>query len=132
MAWAEYIQPTGEFTIWSCEDGGVSRVIHSATGYAGRGDGLNNPDAETQVGLGPLPVGVYRVQKARNHVRLGPLCFPLVPRGDTELYGRSGFAIHGDNQRQDRSASRGCIVLDRDTRSKLAECRVCLLIVWRG
>ena len=44
-----------------------------------------------------------------SHWRLDP--FP-----SNDMYGRSGFYIHGDNPRGDKSASEGCIILARPIR----------------
>lgn len=98
-----------------------------ATGYAGRGYGLNNPDAETQQGIGPIPCGHWRIGPARDHENLGPMVLPLHPvtyRGP-----RTAFFIHGDNPAMNRTASRGCIVLNRATRLLIRDSRVDVLLV---
>lgn len=98
-----------------------------ARGYAGKGIGINNPDAEDQIGIGPLPRGVWRVGSSTNHPRLGPQALPLTRKAIP--YGRSGFFIHGDNARGDRSASSGCIILGPDVRAFIARSGIRTLTV---
>jgi hypothetical protein len=45
------------------------------------------------------------------------------------MEGRDGFLIHGDNKLGNRSASHGCIILDRVTRQKIADSKDRHLIV---
>ena len=120
----DYHQATGVARIIG-DDG---RTIATHVGYAGRGPGLNNPDAESVRGVGPLPQGSYRIGPPMVHKRLGPLAFPLSRVGG-DLYGRSGFFIHGDNRRRNRTASSGCIVLDRPARELIDLYDVTLLHV---
>lgn len=89
-------------------------------GYAGKGMWMNDPGSIREKNLGPLPVGSYAIGSPRLHPRLGPLAFRLDPIPGTEMYGRSGFFIHGDNARGDHSASSGCIILNRMARSVIA------------
>ena len=84
--------------------------------YSGRGTGLNNPAMHDVHGnpdltkpSGPLPCGVYTLQK-QNQESLGPLVFYLNPDKANNMFGRSNFFIHWDNQRHNFSASEGCIV----------------------
>lgn len=115
---AIYHQSTGEFIVLApVDDGGIERVLFQALGYAGRGHGRNNPDAEDQKNIGPLPRGRYHVSLPFHHDRKGPKVFRL-RQLDGETYGRSGFLIHGDNTKGD--ASEGCIILDRNARTRLA------------
>ncbi len=96
-------------------------------GYAGRSFGRNNPDAEFEKNLGPLPSGRYAVSVPFHHPRKGPLVFRLHPATDNVMKGRSGFLIHGDNTQGD--ASHGCIILDRRSRQKLADANLTSLTV---
>lgn len=81
-------------------------------GYAGRGLGLNNPAAQSQRDIGPLPQGRYQLF-ASTIRRLGPpgCVFGLSPDAKNFMFGRSGFFIHCDNAAADFSASEGCIVI---------------------
>jgi hypothetical protein len=44
----------------------------------------------------------------------------LTPSGGQDMFGRDGFLIHGDNAKHDKSASEGCIVLERGIRNKIS------------
>jgi Protein of unknown function (DUF2778) len=103
MPWT-YSQSTGKLT-----KGGKT----VATGYSGSGAAKNKPDQEGVANSGPIPKGKYRIGRAKTSVRTGPVVMDLSPTGHTAL-GRSAFQIHGDNKT--RSASHGCIILDRATR----------------
>lgn len=71
------------------------------------------------VGQGPIPKGRWRLGYRQHHPRLGPAAIPLDPEEGTATKGRSGFFIHGDNGRGDRSASSGCIILPKLVRDGL-------------
>jgi len=107
-----YQQSTGRFT------NTVGTVI--AIGYSGRGAGLNNPEMQRVAMNGPIPQGEYEIGSAINHPKLGPLAMSLRPSPDQELFGRSGFFIHGDNQLMNHTASEGCIILPHDARATIA------------
>jgi hypothetical protein len=92
----------------------------SFTGYAGKGMWMNDPESIGERSLGPLPTGTYAIGRPRLHPRLGPLAMMLDPIPGTDMLGRSGFYIHGDNARMDHSASAGCIILNRMARSVIA------------
>lgn len=126
MTYARYEQRSGLFQIIAVDDGGIERVVHECTGYAGKRGGRNNPSCESLKGYGPLPRGRYWVGRAYHHPRLGRWTFPLA-QVEGETFGRSAFRIHGDNQAHD--ASQGCIVLPLGCRMHLAECGVSRLEV---
>lgn len=87
------------------------------TGYSGHGQGLNNPDWQDHIGVGPLPIGDYRVSMPHTPTdHLGPVALPLVPLKSNEMHGRSGFFMHGDNSAMNHSASNGCLIFKRITR----------------
>jgi len=111
-----YIDPTGLLCIYSQSAGGFTctnditgQQYLTCTGYSGQGVGLNNPAAQNQRDVGPLPQGDYTVGAPTR--RRGPLTLPLTPDPNNAMYGRSGFLIHGDNPAQNNTASDGCIVL---------------------
>jgi hypothetical protein len=65
--------------------------------------------------VGPLPRGLYRiVGEPFIHPHCGQYCLRLEPDAANQMYGRSGFLIHGDNGKG--TASEGCIVLARPAR----------------
>jgi len=91
-----------------------------AKGYSGNGDGLNNPLMIAVKDHGPLPVGFYTIGEPIPHEpKVGAYALPLIPDGANEMFGRSGFFIHGDNQKLDNSASDGCIVLPLFARQRI-------------
>lgn len=83
-----------------------------AVGYSGHGKGLNQPDWQDRVGIGPIPVGRYIIGPAHTPVdHLGAMAFPLVPAKTNDMHGRSAFFVHGDNPALNHTASNGCIIL---------------------
>lgn len=82
-------------------------------GYSGNGDGLNNPAMQDVRDQGPVPQGRYRVLAPVDTVAHGPFFLALEPSPANQMFGRSGFGIHGD--RKDAVgqflASNGCIIL---------------------
>jgi len=114
--------------IWSQSKGELRRFDEPrvlASGYAGTGEGRNNPALQSVRGVGPLPLGFWRIGKAYNSVNTGPVTIPLYklddkPGDDIDaVTGRSAFRVHGNNARND--ASRGCIILDRPARIAMDE-----------
>lgn len=87
-------------------------------GYAGSGEGRNNPAMQRIRNVGPIPRGSYEVGEIYpRHPRLGPVAIPLDPFEENEMFGRGWFYMHGDNRKHD--ASLGCIVMPRAAREKL-------------
>lgn len=79
--------------------------------YSGLGDGKNNPDLQWVHGVGPVPVGFYLIGPMETyHPRLGRAVMPLYPKTGTNVFGRSGFYIHGDSTVSPGNGSHGCIV----------------------
>lgn len=93
-----------------------------ATGYAGgdkglHPEGINNPDLQNVHNIGPLPCGFYtREEPIDPHPHLGKYAIPLTPDKDNEMFGRSGFFMHGDNVTNPGHASDGCIIQGPVTR----------------
>lgn len=98
-------------------------------GYAGNGKGLDNPDMEDVVRIGPLHCGFYDISEPYTHERLGPLVMKL--EAWKPLFERSAFRIHGDNTKGDKSASQGCIILGRTARQAIIDSGVRVLAVIR-
>lgn len=96
-----YQQSTGRL----CYEGKLVTV-----GYAGRGLGKNNPAAQEMHGIGPLPVGKYRIGVPVDGTHLGPYALPLTPDPSNEMFGRGDFYIHDDSIAHPGEASEGCIV----------------------
>ena len=92
-----------------------------ALGYAGATGAQNQPDRERERSVGPIPRGMWLLDApVASHTRLGPVVIGLEASTPETAKGRSGFFIHGDNGKNDRSASKGCIVLNRATRNVIA------------
>jgi hypothetical protein len=91
-----------------------------AIGYAGRGADKDIPADQTVVDEGPLPQGIYAIQPAITDPHLGPLAMTLTPNPGNQMFGRSGFYIHGDSFAHPGQASCGCIVLGNSARSQIS------------
>lgn len=113
-----YQQSTG---ILEAADGSEMGV-----GYSGNGLFMNQTGAENVPMHGPVPRGKYTlvpldysIPSEAYLVHLGPLAFRLNPDQNNEMFGRSGFFIHGDNVEMDHTASDGCIILAHDIRQAI-------------
>jgi len=90
-------------------------------GYSGAGPGKNNPDSQQIEDVGPIPVGAYTISAKEDFPALhlvGAMRLANLP--GTDLFGRSGFLIHGDSIDHPGQASHGCIILGRDDRMRVA------------
>jgi len=106
-----YKQATGQFF----DPEGMSM----GNGYSGTGNGRNIPSMQNIPNVGPIPKGVYYIDKAFDQIPgKGPCVMHLWPIRNTNDYGRSGFMIHGNNASND--ASEGCIILGPDIRKQIA------------
>ena len=106
-----YNQSTGSMV---CVNDETGEEYYRESGYAGRGEGRNNPNAQGIEFAGPIPRGRWLFDgdwfnsgiTGRNTARLVPLegneCEDTNRQCDT-------FRIHGNNAEND--ASEGCIVL---------------------
>jgi len=86
------------------------------TGYAGRGEGKNNPLLQNVANTGPLPRGFYTLSAPIDTVTHGPYVLWLTPDPGNDMFGRFGFGIHGDSVIHPGNASEGCIVIDYTAR----------------
>lgn len=111
-----YVQRTG----WLYDQHGV----RMSQGYAGNGEGLNNPDMQFVIRKGPLPAGRYWIGAPYEHPRLGKMTLNLEPFPDNDMRGRAAFRIHGDNAARNRSASQGCPILHLPIRQWIARNRL--------
>ncbi|MGH9418017.1 MAG: tlde1 domain-containing protein [Terriglobales bacterium] len=116
----EYSQSEG--TIAHVFPDGARKLIGS--GYSGFGSALDDPAAQDEDKLGPIPRGSWIIGPQQNHSLAdgrGTLiaAMPLAPApGNTTV--RKDFWIHGDTAAHNHTASQGCIVLPRDTRNAIA------------
>lgn len=90
-------------------------------GYSGHLEGLNNPDLQERQGIGPIPRGVYKIGEPHDTDSHGPYVMRLEPLPENEMFGRSGFLIHGDSRTAPGSASLGCIILNKVLRQQIWE-----------
>ena len=93
---------------------------HAGDGYSGNGSALNDPSLTDIRDHGPCPRGRYTMGPWFTDPEKGPIVTHLVPDATNEMYGRSGFMIHGDNAAGNHSASDGCIILPHPVRAVLA------------
>jgi hypothetical protein len=110
MSWV-YFQSNGEL---------MYKGALVGTGYAGFGEGMNNPNDQAIPNVGPIPAGLYTIGPAFTHPAAGPITMRLTPQDGTNTLGRDGFLMHGDTASQDHTASHGCIVMPRTVRAAVA------------
>jgi hypothetical protein len=85
-------------------------------GYAGKAAGTNNPALQNVINVGPLPQGSYAINAPVDTATHGPFVMWLTPKPTNQMFGRTGFGIHGDSIEHPGLASDGCIVLKRPER----------------
>jgi RHS repeat-associated protein len=112
----EYNQTTGQLTYVDDQTGVRTPV---AAGYAGHGQGLNNPNLQNVPNVGPIPQGTYTIGPAHNNPHTGPDSMNLTPDPNNNMAGRDAFLMHGDNGRGDHSASNGCIIMPHAVRNQV-------------
>ncbi len=109
----QYQQSTGALT----SPAGVAL----GTGYSGNGTCMDDPESQDVTDHGPIPQGIYEIGEFFDDPGgKGPLVCHLEPDSANEMFGRSGFMIHGDNKALNHTASDGCIILARSLRQTIA------------
>jgi len=88
-------------------------------GYSGREWGKNNHSAQKVVGIGPIPEGMWTIEKPYHSKNTGPYTLGLSPVKGTKTFERSAFRIHGDSIKNPGTASHGCIILPRYIRERI-------------
>jgi hypothetical protein len=84
---------------------------------------VNNPDNQNIKGknAGPLPRGQYTIGPERNYTehngKVLMNAMKLTPNPSNQMFGRSGFLIHGSNDYSRQDSSLGCIVLRPSARN---------------
>lgn len=109
MTW-RYEQATGQLS----HDG-----VDVAVGYAGAGEGKNNPDMQDVQCVGPIPRGRYSINAPMDTKTHGPYAMHLTPDPSNDMCGRSAFMIHGDSVVHPGTASEGCIIQARPVRQQI-------------
>lgn len=79
-------------------------------GYSGNAHVLNDVHEEVMHNVGPLPEGTYAITSVYDDPHRGPHTCVLSPNPPNQMYGRSGFLIHGDTAARKHDASDGCII----------------------
>lgn len=113
MTWT-YEQSSGRM---SNDAGEVVGVGYSGGDCGRHPEGKNSPQHQSIPDVGPLPCGLYRIGAPVDTISHGPYVLPLSPNAANEMFGRSGFLIHGDSVVHPGNASEGCIILSRDVRN---------------
>jgi hypothetical protein len=90
-------------------------------GYSGHGQGVNNPAMQNVPMVGPIPCGFYTIGPFGDHPPMGPISARLAPNAKNQMFGRSGFLMHGDNSRMNKTGSEGCIVMGRAIRQAVMD-----------
>jgi hypothetical protein len=119
-----YEQATGRMFL--VQDGARDLI---GTGYSGSEahGGKNNPHAQCEKDIGPIPRGIYTI--GAPFTGPSPFSLRLTPDSNNDMCGRDGFLIHGDSIAHPGTASHGCIILNRTERNLIAESGVTLLRV---
>jgi hypothetical protein len=107
------------FTISSGEFAHDGQVL--GHGYSGDPAHKNDPAYEPLRDEGPIPEGRYCIGAAEDTATHGPHVMELWALPGVQLYGRSGFLIHGDSMEHPGAASHGCIVLCRTIRDYISD-----------
>ncbi len=89
-------------------------------GYAGKGPGKFNPNMEGRPEVGPLSRGKYVITgHPFHHPHTGGYSIRLQPDPGNNMFGRSGFLIHGDSVKHPGQALNGCIILPLPIRQQI-------------
>jgi hypothetical protein len=86
------------------------------TGYSGSPIGKNDPADQDIADVGPIPCGDYTIGEPFNAVDTGPYSMDLSPAPTNEMFGRSGFRMHGDSIAHPGCASEGCVIMPPEVR----------------
>ena len=114
----EYSQSSHMFIL---PNGAKLTDCYSGGGPTGAENARNNPRMQSAPSLGPLPQGEYTISPAHIVPHLGPIVMALTPAPTNQMFGRSGFFIHGDNAEMNFTASDGCIVCGPQIRQQIAD-----------
>lgn len=98
-------------------EGSARILVADGHGYSGKGACRNEPSAQAIKGNGPIPRGLYTIERVEDSLHTGPFTIVLTPDGRNQMFGRAAFRIHGDDNEHD--ASEGCIILPRTVREKI-------------
>ena len=107
--------------IWSDGKGQLTNEAGAiiGVGYSGLGAGKDNDNDVKEIGVGPIPWGMWDIVNLIDSPETGPCTLVLQPQEGTDTWGRSAFRIHGDSITDPGNASHGCIVLPRIVRTEI-------------
>jgi RHS repeat-associated protein len=108
----------------------TGKILFTETqaGYSGRGIGFDNPAKQNlknyndkKAPAGPIPQGIWNITEIIDtgyyeDTKRAPV-MKLSPQDPSQVFGRDGFLIHGDNATH--TASSGCIIMPYDDRVKI-------------
>jgi hypothetical protein len=122
-----FSQSTGAINV---TDANGNTVAIGTEGYAGQGEGKNNPDMQNKENVGPIPQGAWKIEPGSSNSK-GPLTIKLIPDPSTETFNRKDFRIHGEKlpPAEPGNASEGCIIHSRDIRQSIVDLNGGILIV---
>lgn len=100
-----------------------------AHGYSGQPECKNDPSKCGIPDKGPIPQGSYTIGHPVDTKTHGPFVLPLTPDPANEMFGRSGFLIHGDSVVAPGTASEGCIIMPRTARDAINKSGDAALVV---
>eukprot|EP01017_Pseudomicrothorax_dubius_P026941 TRINITY_DN304_c0_g1_i5.p1 TRINITY_DN304_c0_g1~~TRINITY_DN304_c0_g1_i5.p1 ORF type:complete len:189 (+),score=61.51 TRINITY_DN304_c0_g1_i5:73-567(+) len=88
--------------------------------YSGDQSHYNRQEYQSLRAQGPIPVGKWKVVETNEyHPYLGYQAHWIEPVAVSRNYGRSEFFVHGDNSRQNHTASAGCIIVENEARENI-------------
>ncbi len=118
-AWLKVFRPRATWR-WDQSAGTLSHNGKAVgKGYAGHGEGKNNPAMQDVRSVGPIPAGLWRMVSVKDSPKTGQFTIVLMPEPGTDTRGRSEFRIHGDSRKAPGTASEGCIILNRTIRETI-------------
>lgn len=95
--------------------------VKVAQGYSGAPEAKDDPYKTNLKDIGPCPVGLYTIGQMQETKDHGPDAMPLIADPENEMFGRSGFWMHGDSIHAPGTASEGCIIQPRFARDRVAQ-----------
>lgn len=102
-------------------------------GYSGAGEGKNCPQREAIRDVGPIPQGSWEIcGPPIDTAEHGPYVLRLEPTPVTQTFGRVGFLMHGDSIEHPGQASKGCIIMARNVRTRVYQSGDTKLLVISG
>jgi len=113
-----YVQDSGR---WYDGKGNLLGVGYAGGNKGMNPEGVNNPSLSSEANVGPLPSGLYKIGRPFNHDVCGKYFMPLSPNPDNQMFGRSGFGVHGDliAAAGQQKASDGCVILALGVREQI-------------